>query len=168
VAADPAEGVDLAHQCRLEAQARYASEGDPWSAVMQSDAALTEALLNSSLGLDGDAGQAAIDKLSASYAATLANLTLRPSQLDSVVTQMELLSRFGDALWLGGGDASLYRAASRLLELRDRIRPGARPRGDRPPPAAGSAAKPMPAAAKPRKNSTPAKAAVKRARRPKR
>ena len=168
VAADPAEGVDLAQQCRLEAQARYASEGDPWSAVMQSDAALTEALLNSSLGLAGDAGQAAIDKLSASYAATLANLTLRPSQLDSVVTQMELLSRFGDALWLGGSDVSLYRAASRLLELRERIRPGARPRGDRPPPAAGSAAKPRPAAAKPRKKPTPAKAAVKRARRPKR
>jgi pimeloyl-ACP methyl ester carboxylesterase len=168
-AADPAEGIDLVHQCRLEAQARYADEGDPWSAVMQSEAALTEALLNGSLGLAGDAGQAAIDKLSASYAATLANLTLRPSQLDSVVTQMELLSRFGDALWLGGGDASLYRAASRLLELRERIRPGARPRSDRPaPPSVASVGKPKSAAAKPRKKSGPAKAAVKRVRRPKR
>jgi hypothetical protein len=99
----------------------------------------------------------------------LANLTLRPSQLDSVVTQMELLSRFGDALWLGGGDASLYRAASRLLELRERIRPGARPRSDRPaPPSVASVGKPKSAAAKPRKKSGPAKAAVKRVRRPKR
>ena len=170
VAANPAQGIDLARQCGLEAQARYAKEGDPWSAVMQSDAALTEALLDSSLGLAGEPGQTALDQLSASYAATLANLTLRPSQLDSVVTQMELLSRFCDALCLGGGDASLYRAASRLLELRQRIRPGARPRSDRPPPppAPASTGKPRPAAAKPRQKPTPVKAAVKRASRPKR
>jgi hypothetical protein len=168
VAADPAADVDLARQCRLDAQARYAREGDPWSAVMQSDAALTEALLDGSLGLAGDAGQAALDKLTASYAATLANLTLRPSQLDSVVTQMELLSRFCDALWLGGGDASLYRAATRLLELRQRIRPGARPRADRPAPpvaaaprkarAAGTGSAGSAAKNKARKTARPAKA----------
>jgi CHAT domain/Lecithin:cholesterol acyltransferase len=165
VAADPAAGVDLARQCRLEAQARYAKEGDPWSAVMQSDAAMTEALLDGSLGLAGDAGQAALEKLATSYAATLANLTLRPSQLDSVVTQMELLSRFGDALWLGGGDASLYRAASRLLELRQRIRPGARPRGDRPPaPAAAAARKAGPARPAPSVNAAKAAKAVRKPR----
>ena len=154
-AAEPAEGagaaqaIELARQCRREAQARYALSADPWSAVMQSEAALVEAMLDGSLGRTDEAGQAAFDALAASYESTLVNLTLRPGQLDSVVTQMQLLSRFGDALWRSGGDAALYRMASRLIELGQRIRPAARGRTDRPgPPAAAAPAKPRAAARK--------------------
>ena len=168
-AADKARAIDLARQCRGDAEARYAKQGSPWSAVMQSEAVLVEALLLGSLGRTDEPGQVAFDALAASYASTLVNLTLTPAQLDSVVTQMELLSRFCDALWRSGGDAALYRTADRLLELSRRIHPGKRPRNDRPaPPAAASAGKPRPAAAKPRKTSTPAKAAAKRPGRPKR
>ena len=99
---------------------------------------------------------------------TLLNLTLKPGQLDSVVTQMQLLSRFCDALWLGGGDAALHRTADRLLELGQRIRPGTRPRNDRPakPAAAprGKVAAAVPKVSKPSKVSKPkpAKTAAKR------
>ena len=130
--ADAARDIALARQCGQDAQARFAQDGDPWRAVMQSDSAMVEALLDGSLGREGDAGQAALDKLVDNYAATLANLTLRPVQLDSVVTQMELLSRLADALWLGGGDAALYRMAGRLIALGQRIRPGLPARSDRP------------------------------------
>ena len=131
-----AQGIDLARQCRREAEARYAQDTDLWSAVMQSEAALVEAMLDGSLGRIDEAGQSAFDALVASYGATLVNLTLKPGQLDSVVTQMQLLSRFCDALWLGGADPSLYRMADRLIELGQRIRPGPSARSDRPDPPA--------------------------------
>jgi hypothetical protein len=154
-AGDAALAVDLARQCRREAEARHARDADLWSAVMQSEAALVEAMLDGSLGRAGDAGQAAFDALVASYVATLVNLTLKPGQLDSVVTQMQLLSRFADALWLGGGDAALYRMAGRLIELGQRIRPGLRARDDRPAPPAGAA--PVKAGARARKSAKPAR-----------
>ncbi len=133
---DKAKGIDLARQCRGDAEARYAQDADLWSAVMQSEAALVEAMLDGSLGRIDEAGQTAFDALVSSYGSTLVNLTLKPGQLDSVVTQMQLLSRFCDALWLGGGDASLYRMADRLIELGQRIRPGPSARSDRPEPPA--------------------------------
>ena len=162
--ADPSPAIELTRQCRREAQARYVLNADPWSAVMQSEAALVEAMLDGSLGRTDEAGQAAFDALAASYESTLVNLTLRPGQLDSVVTQMQLLSRFGDALWLGGGEASLYRMAGRLIELGQRIRPGTPVRTDRPaPPVAAAPARPR---AAPRKGSKAAKTPrSKRARR---
>jgi hypothetical protein len=132
VAADRARAIDLARQCGGEAQASYARDGNPWGAVKQSEAVLVEALLDGSLGRSDESGQAAFDALATSYTSTLLNLTLRPGQLDSVVTHMQLLSRFADALWLGGADAALHRTADRLLELGQRIRPGTRPRTDRP------------------------------------
>jgi hypothetical protein len=65
---------------------------------------------------------------------------------------MELLSRFGDALWSSGGDAWLHRAANRLLELSQRIHPGRRPRSDRPVrPGAASPGKSRPEARRPGK-----------------
>jgi hypothetical protein len=113
-------------------------------------------MLDGSLGRADEAGQTALHALVASYGSTLDNLTLKPGQLDSVVTQMQLLSRFCDALWLGGGDASLYRMAGRLIELGQRIRPGLSPRSDRPtPPVSAPPAKPRTGA---RKTAKPAKA----------
>lgn len=155
--ADTAGAIALARQCQAQAETRYAQHADPWSAVMQSEAALVEALLDGSLGRADEAGQAAFDALAASYASTLLNLTLKPGQLDSVVTQLQLLSRFADALWLDGGDASLYRMAERLIDLGQRIRPGMPARSDRPaPPAAAARAKPRTAARKaPKARKTP-------------
>jgi hypothetical protein len=151
-AADRARAIALARQCRGDAEAGYAKDGNLWSALIQSDAVLVEALLDGSLGHADESGQTAFDALAASYGSTLANLTLKPGQLDSVVTQMELLSRFGDALWSSGGDAWLHRAANRLLELSQRIHPGRRPRSDRPVrPGAASPGKSRPEARRPGK-----------------
>ena len=156
---DAAAAIALARQCRTDAEARFARHADLWSAVMQSEAAFVEALLDGSLGRDDEAGQRTFDALAASYGATLVNLTLKPSQLDSVVTQMQLLSRFCDVLWLDGGDASLYRLAGRLIELGRRIRPGLPERSDRPaPPAAQAPAR--------RRSTTSAKAPARKRRPP--
>ncbi len=169
VAADKARAIDLARQCRADAEASYARDGNPWSAVKQSEAVLVEALLDGRLGRSDEQGQTAFDALATSYTSTLLNLTLKPGQLDSVVTQMHLLSRFCDALWLGGADAALHLTADRLLALGQRIRPGMRARTDRPTkPAAAKRGKRGGAAAKaakaPRvpKPSKPAKATTKR------
>jgi hypothetical protein len=160
-AGDRAQAIALARHCRHEAEAHYAREADLWSAVMQSEAALVEAMLDGSLGRAGEAGDTALDALAGSYGATLVNLTLKPGQLDSVVTQLQLLSRFCDALWLGGGDAALYRLAGRLIELGQRIRPGLRARSDRPAPPASTT--PARAKATARKTSKRAKPRGKRA-----
>ena len=157
-ATDAAHDIALARQCRQDAQARYALDGNPWRAVMQSDSAMVETLLDGSLGRADEAGAAALDALAANYAATLANLTLRPAQLDSVVTQMELLSRFADALSLDRGNAALYRTADRLLELRQRIHPGKRPRSDRPAPPATAGSR-QARTARPQPDASPARTA---------
>jgi hypothetical protein len=68
------------------------------------------------------------------FAQALANVVVKPSQLDSLVSQLELLSRFCDALAVADGDARFYRMASRLLGLQQRLHPGRRPRADRPAP----------------------------------
>ena len=163
VAADKARAIDLARQCRGDAEASFAHDGNPWSAVKQSEAVLVEALLDGRLGQADELGEAAFDALAASYGATLHNLTLKPGQLDSVVTQMQLLSRFCDALWLDGGDDALRLTADRLLALGQRIRPGTRPRSDRPAkPAAARRAKAAAPAPTAPKASKPAKAAAKR------
>jgi hypothetical protein len=121
--------------------------------VLQPEALLVETLIDGSLGQAGDIGQAAIDAVTQTYEQALANVTVKPSQLDSMVSQMELLSRFCDALAVAGGDAGLYRSASRLLELQRRLRPGRRQRDDRPNPpgAAGATRKARPRRAPVRK-----------------
>jgi hypothetical protein len=163
--ADKAQAIGLARQCRSNAEAHFAKTGDMWSAVIQSEAQLVEALIDGRLGRAGEAGQAAFVELVASYAQTLANLTLKPGQLDSIVTQMELLSRFCDVLWLADGDVSRYRTASRLLELRQRVHPGARPRDDRPAPPPGEpTVRAAPAARRASARKAP-KAVVKRGKR---
>jgi triacylglycerol esterase/lipase EstA (alpha/beta hydrolase family) len=137
-----AGAVELARQCRHYAELAYASSADLWDAVMQPEALMVEKLNDRSLGQSGDAGQVAFDALAAAYGQALANVTVKPAQLDSVVSQMELLSRFCDALAVARSNADLYRAASRLLALLQRVHPSRRPRDDRPMEPAEPAAAP--------------------------
>ncbi|HZP87970.1 MAG TPA: CHAT domain-containing protein, partial [Burkholderiales bacterium] len=149
-AAAASAGVALAQQCRLAASQAFARSGDVWDAVMQGEALLVERLLDRRLTKTDDDGLAAFDEVVREYDEALGNIPAKPSQVDSVITQLELLSRFYDALSVAQNDPSQRLVADRLLELVQRILPGRPPRSDRP-------------AAVER---TGARAPVKRARRP--
>ena len=166
-AASPrAAAIEVAHQCANAAAQANTRGIDPWDEIMQAEALLVERMLDSTLGSTGDAGLAVLNEVAGAYELSLANVILKPSQIDSMASQMELLSRFADALSLVGNDPKrrlpLRRIADRLLELAKRVHPGRNSRSDRPAytPAA-SAAAPGPAAAK--RNTSRKNAVTKRA-----
>ncbi len=141
--------IALAEQCKHSAEQGFSSNNSIWGAVMQAEAQLVERLLDGRLGAEGEEGQAAFDELVEAYTESMSNIVIKPSQIDSIVTQMELLSRFCDARSLvlkesltdapnsGGGSSaprheSLWRMADRLLELVQSLSPGRPARTDRP------------------------------------
>ena len=136
------DAIELARQCATSAEQVYARSANVWEAVMQPEALLVEKLIEGDLGKPGDAGQAVLDGIVGAYVQSLTNVTIKPVQVDSMASQMELLSRFCDALMLTyAGNAEvdghvLYRTASRLIELQQRLRPGWPQRKDRPSPPA--------------------------------
>jgi hypothetical protein len=153
-----AQAIDLAQQCRKAAAAKLARSPDVWSAVMQPEALLMERLIEGRLGESGEGGNTALEEVAIAYAEGFANVPITPAQLDSVVTNLELLSRFFAALALAEPRGALARTAGRLLELTERIRPGRAPRGSRPAPQRS-------AAAPERQRRRPAKRAKRAARR---
>ena len=138
--------VPLAQQCRTAARQRFTESGQLWDAVMQCEALLVQRLLEGRLAGDDDEGRAAFEEIARAYEETLDNTPVRPSQLDTIVSQIEILSRFHDALAHAQRDAARRLIADRLLELVQRIRPGRAPRTDRPAPAAKRAARGRPSA----------------------
>jgi hypothetical protein len=125
--------IELAQQCRRTAAQDFAAEPEYWNAVNQAEARLVERLLDRSLGLDGQAGRAVFDELVGDYTDALSNVTVRPSELDSTVVQMELLSRFYDALAVERpDDDALPRTAGQLLALAAQLMPNRPARTDRP------------------------------------
>ncbi len=144
--------VALAQQCRAAARQRFTESGQVWDAVMQCEALLVQRLLDGRLAEDDDEGRAAFEEIAAAYEETLDNTPVRPSQLDTIVSQMEILSRFHDALAQAQRDAARRLIADRLLELVQRIRPGRAPRTDRPATAAKRVARGRPSVrARPRR-----------------
>ncbi|HOL36275.1 MAG TPA: CHAT domain-containing protein [Rubrivivax sp.] len=131
-AASDSAALELARQCRQRAQDDFARQPDAWNATMPADALLVAHLLDGRLGRDDEAGHAAFDAVQRAYDEALRCYPLTPVQIDSLVTQLELLSRFFDARHLDGGLAAHRLVADRLLELVQRIDPGRAPRGDRP------------------------------------
>jgi hypothetical protein len=149
--AEKQAAIELAHECQRYATESFGRSASPWDAMMQPEALLVERLVDGSLEGEGDAARAALEELAAAYAQALDNVTVKPSQLDSMLSQMELLSRFLDAVGLVDANPAFSRIATRLLELLQRIRPGRPPRNDRPEwrPAAKPRAAPAKAAARP-------------------
>jgi hypothetical protein len=143
-AADPAGAIALAQHCGRVAAQRFAGQPDAWAAAMQAEAQLVERLLDGRFGAGGDAGPAAFEAVAQAYVETLAGTSFKPVELDSVFAHLELLSRFADALSLGGDARAgeLRRIGDRLLQLLRRLQPGHRLRDDRPPGAAPAAAEP--------------------------
>jgi hypothetical protein len=62
--------------------------------------------------------------VSLAYWQSLTNVTIKPSELDSIISQMQLLARFYRALAVADGEGTKLRIAERLLNLIQRIQPG--------------------------------------------
>jgi len=159
--------IELAQQCRRAAAQGFELSPSLWDAITQPEALLVEHLIDGSFGRAGDAGRAVFEEVARAYADAMLNVTVKPSQIDTMVSQMELLSRLCDALALVRfGDEALARTAARLVELVQRLQPGRAARDDRPHAAPGKEpaphAKPRPIAKKAR----PAAAAGKTAAMP--
>ena len=125
--------IELAQQCRRAAAQGFAISPSLWDAVTQPEALLIECMIDGSLGRAGDAGRAVFENLARAYGDAMLNVTIRPSQLDAMVSQMDLLSRLCDALSIVQfDDEGLARIATQLIELAQRVQPGRTPRDDRP------------------------------------
>ncbi len=145
-APDP-EAVALVRHCRQAAANAFMQRASLWNAVIEADALLVERLIDGSFMAAGDAGQAALDEAASAYAETLTNITVKPQDMEALLSQMCLMSRFADALFLIRNDSSWLRMASRLIALSEQIQPGACVRDDRPAAAAPAARKRKPAKA---------------------
>jgi hypothetical protein len=121
-----ASAVALAQRCRQAATQDFARSGAFWDAIMQPEAILVGHLLDGSLGQPGEAGKAALNEVVQAYTEALSNLTATPTELDSVVSQMNLLATFCDALYVADGEQARTRTADALLEVVQKIQPGAR------------------------------------------
>ncbi|MQM32758.1 MAG: hypothetical protein CRU78_20625, partial [Candidatus Accumulibacter phosphatis] len=146
------EAIALARYCRSAARDAYARSADFWDAMREPESLLVEHLLDAGLMHSGAVGQLAFDEVTRAFQETLSSLCLKPKQLDSVVAQICLFSRFCDARSLshGDGDGGWQLAADRLIALAERLRPGACQRGDRPhgaTPVAAELAKALPSKA---------------------
>jgi len=160
--------IELAQQCRRAAAQGFALSPSLWDAITQPEALLVEHLIDGGFGRAGDAGRAVFEEVARAYADAMLNVTVKPSQIDTMVSQMELLSRLCDALALVRfDDEALARTATRLVELVQRLQPGRAARDDRPREVPPEAPKAAPAAQrkKPAKEATPGPAAKKAAKR---
>ena len=132
-AAAAPETIGLVRYCQSAACEAYRSGGSVWDAVMAPEAMLVESLLNRLLLEEGEAGELAFEQVARGYDEALSQLTLKPRELDSVVAQFCLLSRFCEARDVATGAPGWRLAADRLVSLAEHISPGPCPRDDRPP-----------------------------------
>jgi hypothetical protein len=166
--AEPGAAIALAQHCGRVAAQRFAGQPDAWAAAMQPEALLVERMLDGRFGAAGDAGPATFEAVAQAYAETMAGISFKPVELDSVFGHLELLSRFADALSLAGGAGAgnLRRVGDRLLQLLRRLQPGRKLRDDRPAgaaPAGEEPAAPRPRAAARSTRKSPGKSASKSA-----
>jgi hypothetical protein len=143
--------IALAKQCRLAAAEAYRRNANLWDAVMEPEALLVERLLDGGFMQVGDGGRLAFEEVARAYREALSNITVKPKELDSVVSSLCLLSRFCDALYVVKKDAGWRRMADCLIALAEQLSPGACKRDDRPK----SGDEPPPAPANPQRKRTP-------------
>ncbi|MBN8452911.1 CHAT domain-containing protein [Accumulibacter sp.] len=127
-----AAAIALAGHCRQGVGGGSASGAGVWDALITADALLVERLLDQQLLQAGEAGERAYEEVARAYAETLASLALRPRDLDSIVSQIGMLSRFCDARRVTSGETGWQLAADRLVALIEQVWPGAGERVDRP------------------------------------
>lgn len=119
-----AVAIELAQQCRKVASERYAQSSSIWDNLMQADGLLIERLIDGKLGTRGVTGDRTLQEVTSAYTEALADVTIKPSELDSMITQVTLLATFFEALSVVESDATKRHAAEQLLELLQRLFPG--------------------------------------------
>ncbi|MCM8612545.1 CHAT domain-containing protein [Accumulibacter sp.] len=119
-----AAAIELAEHCRQGVAAGNAGDGGGWGAVVAAEALLVERLLDRQLLLAGEPGARAHEEVARAYGETLANLALRPRDLDSIVSQIGMLSRLCAARRVSTGDSGWQLAAERLGALAEHVWPG--------------------------------------------
>jgi hypothetical protein len=119
-----AQAIELAQQCRKAAAENTANCPNIWDRIMQAESLLVERMIDGALGAANAKGNAALEEVSLAYELALVNVTIKPSELDSLISQLKFLSRFNRALGVAKGDDAKLRIAQRLLDLLQRIQPG--------------------------------------------
>ncbi|MEJ8846843.1 CHAT domain-containing protein [Variovorax rhizosphaerae] len=108
----------LARHCRQAVAQEFAVSLSVWDAAMQADALLVEKLIDGSFAAaDAVARQVALDEVFKSYTESFSNLTVKPSELESIVAQIELLARFFAARDAAQHQAVLRRTSRQLGKL---------------------------------------------------
>ena len=123
--------IALAQRCRQQAAQMFATDSNIWNAAMQADALLVERLIDGSFGAANDQlRKAAFDEVAKAYTEGFSNLTIKPSEFESVVAQVELLARFFAAKEVAGHEAVLKRTAKQLGDLMSLLQPARRRDGE--------------------------------------
>jgi CHAT domain-containing protein len=117
--------IALAQRCRQAAAQEPLDGPTVREAAIQADALLIERLLDGGFGAaDADACTVAFDEVANAYGGALSSLTVTPSELESIVTQVELLARFFDAKAVAKRDDVMRRTAAQLRKLAAELNPG--------------------------------------------
>lgn len=116
--------IALAQRCRQAAAQEPPGSPSIREAAIQADALLIERLLDGSFGAAStDARKTALDEVLNAYTDALANLTVTPSELESIVTRIDLLARFFAAKDVAQHEAALRRTARQLGNLVTLLQP---------------------------------------------
>jgi tetratricopeptide (TPR) repeat protein len=129
----------IGHQCLTQAGEEFQRDAGFFNAVMQPEAMFVQRLLDRSIGAEGEAGETAWREVTQAYLQAVSNISVKPKDLDSVLSQMLRLSTLLDAVALFTVDddpvdaAAMRRIAGRLIVLADTLQPGiSRDRAARP------------------------------------
>ena len=150
--ADRDAAFAVGQQCLTQAAEAFQRDAVFANAVMQPEAMFVQRLLDGSIGAAGEAGEAAWQEVSRAYLQALSNITVKPREMDAVLSQMVRLTTLLDAVAVvieaddAPRAAAMRRIATRLISLADTLVPGTAAARHGGPVAAAEAA-PVPAAA---------------------
>lgn len=119
------KNVALTRFCANSGEDSAGERADAALHLLAPKALLVRHLLQRTLGDPSDASQLALEEIAAAYVQATCNITLKPSEIDTIVGDADILARFYLALGPGrpGDEALMARTAERLEDLARRLRP---------------------------------------------